>query len=128
MLLVDHDQAQIANGAENGAPRSEDDAAVTRLRGQLFFAGEVANAPGVAELEAALASDPDAAESLYQLALRKVVEEDYETAMDLLLRLMQTDRSYGDDAGRLGLLKVFELLGDDPLVGRYRSRMASLLY
>ena len=48
--------------------------------------------------------------------------------MDLLLQLMQKDRSYGDDAGRHGLLQVFELLGDDPLVSRYRGRMASLLY
>lgn len=118
-----------ATAALDSLPAHEqDDAEVTRMRGQLFFAGEVADAPGVAELEAELASNPGAAGPLYQLALRKVVEEDYETAMELLLRLMQTDRSYGDDAGRLGLLKVFELLGDEPLVGRYRSRMASLLY
>lgn len=57
-----------------------------------------------------------------------MVEQDYETAMELLLQLMQKDRSFGDDAGRRGLLKVFELLGDDPRVNRYRSRMASLLY
>ena len=63
-----------------------------------------------------------------QLALRKVVDEDYDTAMELLLQLMQKDRGYGDDAGRLALLKVFELLGDDPRVGGYRRRMASLLY
>ena len=67
-------------------------------------------------------------EARLQLALRKVIEQDYETAMDLLLELMQKDRSFGDDAGRQGLLKVFEMLGDDPLVGRYRRRMASLLH
>jgi putative thioredoxin len=48
--------------------------------------------------------------------------------MGLLLQLMQKDRAYGDDAGRLGLLRVFELLGDDPRVGQYRRRMASLLH
>lgn len=48
--------------------------------------------------------------------------------MELLLQLMQQDRSYGDDAGRKGLLQVFDLLGDDPRVSRYRSRRASLLY
>ena len=36
--------------------------------------------------------------------------------------------TYGDDAGRNAMLKVFELLGDDPRVGQYRRRMASLLY
>ena len=48
--------------------------------------------------------------------------------MELLLQLMQQDRSFGDDAGRRGLLKVFELLGDDPRVSQYRRRMASLLH
>ena len=31
-------------------------------------------------------------------------------------------------AGREGLLRVFELLGDDPRVNQYRRRMTSLLY
>ncbi len=100
----------------------------TALRSRLFFEGQVANAPDAAELEIRLSANPDDHESLHQLALRKVVERDYETAMDLLLRLMQKDRSFGDDAGRQGLLKVFELLGDDPRVGQYRRRMASLLH
>ena len=81
-----------------------------------------------AELEAKLAANPGNPEALHQLALRKVVERDYDTAMELLLELMKKDRSYGDDAGRLTLLKVFELLGGDPRVSRYRSRMASLLH
>ncbi len=98
------------------------------LRSHLYFADQVTRAPAMTELEARLASDPDDHEALFQLALRKVVTEDYQAAMDLLLQLMQKDRDFGDDAGRRGLLKVFEILGDDPLVGRYRSRMASLLY
>jgi putative thioredoxin len=100
----------------------------TSLRSHLFFEGQVAEAPDAAGLEARLAADPDDCEALHLLALRKVVDQDYETAMELLLTLMQKDRSFGDDAGRKGLLKVFELLGDDPLVSRYRSRMANLLY
>ena len=64
----------------------------------------------------------------FQLALRKVVERDYERAVELLLELMQKDRGFGDDAGRRGLLKTFELLGVDPLVSCYPSRMARLLF
>jgi len=41
---------------------------------------------------------------------------------------MKNDRSFGDDAGRRGLLQVFEVLGDDPRVNQYRRRMASLLH
>ena len=101
---------------------------VATLRSRLFFEEQVSGAPAATELQARLEADPGDHEARYQLALRKVVDEDYETAMDLLLELMQQARSFGDDAGRQGLLKVFELLGDDPSVHQYRRRMASLLH
>lgn len=101
---------------------------VATLRSHLYFEGQVAGAPAATELDARLAADPGDTQALYQLALRKVIEQDYETAMALLLQLMQKDRSFGDDAGRRVLLKVFELLGDDPRVGGYRRRMAGLLH
>ena len=129
-------RAQAAVGDISGAeatldslpPDQRDNPEAASLRSRLFFESQVAEAPDTAGLEARLTADPDDHEAIHLLALRKVIEEDYETAMELLLTLMQKDRSFGDDAGRKGLLKVFELLGDDPRVGRYRSRMASLLY
>ncbi len=129
-------EAQIAAGDVDGAEITLDSLAadqrdrpeVVALRGQLHFLQQVAEAPAAGELETRLAADPDDHEAALQLAMRKVIDEDYESGMELLLQLMQRDRSYGDDAGRRGLLKVFELLGDDPLVSRYRSRMASLMY
>ncbi len=129
-------QAQAANGDTAAAEttleslpadaREQPEAA--SLRSHLFFSGQVAGVPAASELEARLAADPGDPEALHQLALRRVVERDYDRAMDLLLELMKKDRGYGDDVGRLALLKVFELLGDDPRVSRYRRRMASLLY
>ena len=101
---------------------------IAALRSHLFFAGQVADAPAADELEARLSADANDHEALFQLALRKVTGQDYDSAMELLLELMKKDRSFGDDAGRNTLLKVFELLGDDPRVGQYRRRMASLIY
>ena len=110
-------------------PASEQDKPeVASLRSRLFFEAQVATAPTASDLEARLAADPDDHEARFHLALHKVVERDFDAAMDLLLELMRKDRSYGDDAGRNTLLKVFELLGDDARVSRYRSRMANLLY
>lgn len=118
-----------AEATLDGLPASElDKPEVASLRSRLYFAGQVAQAPAAAELEVALEADPADHQARFHLALRRVVEQDYETAMELLLQLMQQDRSFGDDAGRRGLLKVFELLGDDPRVSQYRRRMASLLY
>jgi len=101
---------------------------VAALRSHLYFEGQLAGAPPAAELEARLAADSGDSEARFRLALHKVVEQDYDTAMELLLELMKKDRGFGDDAGRSTLLKVFDLLGDDPRVGQYRRRMASLLY
>jgi putative thioredoxin len=129
-------QAQAAAGdvaaAEatlNALPADQrDKPEVAALRSHLYFEGKIAGAPPAAELEARLASDPDDLESRFLLALRKVASQDYDFAMELLLELMKKDRSFGDDAGRNTLLKVFELLGDDPRVGQYRRRMATLLH
>ncbi len=101
---------------------------VASLRGRLFFAAQVADAPPAEELEARLAANGEDHEARYQLAMLKAIEGDVEAAMQLLLELMKADRSYGDDAGRNGLVKLFDILGDHPLVGQYRRRMASLLY
>ena len=129
-------QAQAATGDAAAAEATLDSLSadernkpeVAALRSHLYFEGQVAGAPEAGELEARLAADPADQEARFQLALRKVVSRDYDAALELLLQLMQQDRSYGDDAGRHGLLKVFELLGDDPRVSQYRRRMASLLY
>jgi len=128
--------AQAAAGDVNAAEATLDSLPVSEqgnpevamLRGHLFFAGQVAGTPAAAELEARLAADPDDTEALYQLALRKVIDQDYDNAVAFLLDLMKKDRSFGDDAGRHTLLKIFELLGNDPRVSQYRRRMASLLY
>ena len=129
-------QAQAAAGDTEAAeatldslPADQRDAPeVAALRSHLFFEGKVAGAPPAVELQARLENNPADSEARFHLALRRVVERDYEAAMELFLQLMQKDRDYGDDAGRLGLLQVFELLGDDPRVNVYRRRMASLLY
>ena len=101
---------------------------VAALQSQLFFAGQLAGAPDANALEKMVTADPGDHQSLFQLAIRKLVEKDYEAGMDLLLQLMQKDRSFGDDAARHGLLKVFEMLGDDPRVSTYRRRMAAVLH
>jgi putative thioredoxin len=128
-------QAQAAAGEFEAAettldglpPEQRGTPEAAALRSHLYFEGKVAGAPATGELEARLESDPADSEARFQLALRRVVERNYDAAMELLLQLMQKDRAFGDDAGRLGLLRVFELLGDDPRVGQYRRRMASLL-
>ena len=107
-----------------------DEAAVAeeKARKRQFFEDKVADAPEAAALSARVAADAGDHEARYLLAMRKVLADDIDAAVELLLELMKKDRGFGDDAGRLGLLQVFELLGDDPRVNQYRRRMTSLLY
>lgn len=129
-------RAQAADGDVTAAEETlknlpqdvRDQPEAVALRNRLYFEERVAGVPTMMELETRVGANPDDPEATYHLAMRKVMDEDYETAMDLLLQLMQKDRSFNDDAGRHALLKVFELLGDDPRVALYRRRMASLLH
>jgi putative thioredoxin len=52
----------------------------------------------------------------------------FEEALEQLFQLMQKDRKYGEDAARKGLLLVFDILGSNPLVSRYRSKLFNLLH
>lgn len=121
--------AEAAEATLAGLPADEQiSPEVAALKSRLFFEGQAAGAQDGTELEARLASDPTDHEARFQLALAKAREQDYDAAMELFIELMRLDRGYGDDAGRRGLLKIFELLGEDPRVSQYRRRMASLLH
>ena len=106
----------------------QDEPEVAGLRGHLFFDVIAAQSPPVAELEARLSADENDSEARYQLAAHNVVGQNYQAALEGLLILMQKDRQFGEDAARTALLTAFNLLGDDPLVPRYRSKMMSLIY
>jgi putative thioredoxin len=105
------------------------DPEVAALRGQLQFAAALQGAPAEAELERRIAADPKDSEARYRLAAYRAVAGDFESALEHLLELVKRDRAYGDDAGRKGMVAVFDLLGGaGDLVARYRARMMTALY
>jgi putative thioredoxin len=102
---------------------------VVSLSARIHFDRTAQESPAVAELLQILSDDPANCEALYQLASHRIMEGDYAAALELLLTLMQKDRKYADDAGRKGMLQVFEMLGNEgELVKRYRSRMFNALH
>lgn len=107
---------------------AQDDPEVTRLRGQLFFDRITGPDASMAEAVAAVENAPDDIAARYRLAALQAVEGDVEAAMDNFLLVMQRDRSHADDGARKALLKLFDMLGDDPAVTRYRARMFNLLH
>ena len=99
------------------------------LAARLEFARNAGGATDPKELKARIETAPDDLDARYQLAVQSVSASDYETALQQFLEIMRRDRGYRDDAGRKGMISVFEMLGNSgPLVSRYRGLMSSALY
>ncbi len=102
---------------------------IRRLAALLNFARRVQGAPERGELEQRIAANAGDCEVRELLAARLAVLGEIEGALEQYLEILRRNRRYGDDAGRKGLLAVFELLGNQgPLVNHYRSQMFTLLH
>ena len=80
------------------------------------------------ELHQRIEKDGDDMQARLQLAGRYALAKKYEHAMDQYLEIIKRDRNFNEDAGRKGMLAIFELLGNEgDLVSRYRRQMSNLL-
>jgi thioredoxin len=99
------------------------------LFGRLRLARVAVRAPEVSILEQAIAANPADCEVRYQLGARKVLSGDYEAAMEQMLEILRRDRMFREDAGRKGLMIIFDILGGkDKRVSRYRNLMFNALH
>ena len=126
MLTGEPERAEIV--LDDLKDDARDTADVKSLKAQLAFARIAAEEPDSAGLEQKIASDPNDLKARYRLSAHKIVQGDFEGAMGLLLEIMRMDRNFKDDAGRKGLLSVFDILGDGELVTRYRSKLFNALH
>ena len=128
-LLVNAGQYQVAeNTIKNLPAAAQADDSLKRIMARLEFGKTVENAPEIVILERQLAENTNNFLARYQLSAYQVLMGEAQAAMDNLLIIMQKDRKFNDDAGRKGLLAIFALLGNDPLVSQYRAKMSRLLY
>ena len=125
-------QGQLDDAAELIAslPRDvRDEKEATRMSALLEFAMVTRDAPSMAELESVVENNPDDLEARYQLAAWYVLDSRMEPALEAFMQLLQRDRGFRDDAGRKGLLAVFDLLENEgELVNSYRRKLFTLLH
>ncbi|HWS02324.1 MAG TPA: tetratricopeptide repeat protein [Gammaproteobacteria bacterium] len=119
-----------AEQAFTAMPRDiRESAELRRYAALLEFSKRLGGAPDKATLEQRIAQNGDDLQAREQLAAELALAGDVEAALEQYLEILRRDRRYGDDAGRKGLLAVFELLGNSgALVNRYRSLMFTLLH
>ena len=107
----------------------EDVADRSRPQTRLEFMEEAAAMPELEELTAAVEADSANLDLKYQLAVRHVVAERYEESLLVGLEILQADRSFRDDLGRLTMIRVFDVLGKgNELAGQYRRKMFNLMH
>ena len=100
-----------------------------KLRAEIKLAAQLADLPDLNEIEQRLSQNPADLEALLQKSRHLVAQGDYDDAMECLLTVMRNDRSFEDDAGRNGLLEIFDLLGGEhPSVQKYRRKLFTLLH
>ena len=128
-------QLQISQGqAEAGAatlekvPEDERDRRWKTLDSMLFFVELCKDVDDEAALVAEIEKNPGNAETLMQHGGVCMISNRYELGMDRFLTVVKTDRKYGDDAGRVALVKAFDLLeeGHD-LTSRFRRELYTAL-
>ncbi|EIM01757.1 co-chaperone YbbN [Rhodanobacter thiooxydans] len=104
------------------------DARAVRLRNELELARAAKDAPAIAELQQRVQTDPADWAARDQLGVQLLLQGDVEAGLEQFLVILQKARDWNDGQAKKRLLAAFATLDDADLVGRYRRRMASLLF
>ncbi len=123
-IMLDLNEADEARRLIGSVP-DDVDPRVPALKARLQFMG--AAGEDEAALRARVAANENDLGARLTLANLLVAAGQYEPGMDQLLEIVRRDRSFEDDVGRKTLLSVFNLLGGDERVSRYRRLLASAL-
>ncbi len=96
---------------------------------RLALADEAATLPSREQLLRKLADEPENVEALHQMAVAEAAAGNFEAALESALKVLQTDRAYGDDIGRLTMIRIFTVLGKgNELANAYRRRMFNFMH
>lgn len=104
-----------------------DDRAV-RARARLDFATALQDAPAAETLDARIAADADELQARHLRGVQLLLGGNDEAALEQFLEMLRRDRSFAEGLPRKLLIDAFRVIDDEDLVGRYRRRMASLLF
>lgn len=95
---------------------------------RLFFQRELAGFESAESLQYRIAQDSEDLEARYYMAATCVLAGETDAAMELLLEIVQKDRTFKEDGARLAIIKLIELMEGDPAVARYRRRLFACLH
>ncbi|KRG86009.1 thioredoxin [Stenotrophomonas daejeonensis] len=106
---------------------STDDRAI-RARARLDFGNALQGAPAADALAARVQADGNDLEARHLLGIHHLLGGEDEAALEQFIEMLRSDRNFGEGLPRKALIDAFRVIEDEDLVGRYRRRMASLLF
>ena len=126
IAMEDFDQAEaVLNGASSDI---SDSTQLEAVFAQLALARQAANAGPVADLQAAVAQNPDDLQARFDLAQALHATGDAQAAVDALLELFRRDREWNEGAAKTQLFTIFDALKpEDSVVLNGRRRLSSLI-
>ena len=129
LLWAEGDGDQALKLLDSLPPEARTDPEIAHLYAHLNLAETARLAPPLAEIEQQLAGHPDDLAAHYQRAAQLLAADDFSTAMEALLLIARTDRTYRHDIGRTSLLALFDMLGNaHPLTRHYRQALSESLH
>lgn len=129
LALMKAGQADAAEQELTALPANlATDARAVRLRSQLDLARALQGAPSLAELQQRVQADAADWPARDLLGVRLLLEGDAAAGLEQFLAILAKARDWNDGQARKRLLAAFATLDDAELVGKYRRRMASLLF
>jgi putative thioredoxin len=126
LLIMDN---RAPEAREIVAALPADTTGINKPSNRLKFIDRAADLLPLSELESKIAADEDDLQSRHQLAIKLVVDDQIEAALEHLLVMLQKDKTFEDELARKTMIEVFELLGKgDPVATAYRRKMFAFLH
>jgi putative thioredoxin len=129
-MLLDRDELDAAKFhhcllSENAPNQST----YATVQARYESACRAADLPPVDSLQERIAQDAGDLAARLDLAEVHIARRAFEPALEQLLEIVQRDRAFRDDVGRLKMLEVFDMAASQPeLVAQYRTQLSSILF
>jgi putative thioredoxin len=129
IALAQAGHASAAEAELNALPANlATDTRAVRLRSQLDLSRSLEGTPALEVLQQRVQTNPQDWEAHDLLGVRLLLGNDPGTGLEHWLLMLEKARDWKDGQAKKRLLAAFNTLDDAELIGRYRRRMASLLF
>ncbi|MBC6983815.1 co-chaperone YbbN [Caulobacter sp. 17J80-11] len=126
VALASGEPDQAAQILDMAPPEAKNDPDIAGVRAALELAS---GSSETAEFERALQANPADHQARFDLANALAGQGRLEDAVDQLMKIMEADREWNDQAARMQLLKIFDAAGPTSEVAKNgRRRLSSLLF